>query len=184
MRKKKDKKKFIRKNIKITNLEIDGLERFEEEEIIEEKRAEKKQLEKGTISQKSGLKLKKGRILEIRTNYKCVVQIEKEQIICQLSGRLKQINFETRSLVAVGDYVQVDFSNIDLNEAPRIEEVFARKNTLSRFFEENFQKEIIIAANIDQVIIISSVYEPELKFGLIQKLSCYPRLKNSKKIKW
>ncbi len=172
MRKKKDKKKFIRKNIKITNLEINDLERFEEEEIIEEKRAEKKKVEKGAISQKSGLKLKKGRILEIKTNYKCIVQIGKNQKTCQLSGRLKQINFETRSLVAVGDYVRVDFSNADLNEEPRIEEILQRKNTLSRYFEENFQKEIIIAANIDQVIIITSVHEPDLKFGLIDRYIC------------
>ena len=172
MRKKKDKKKFIRKNIKITNLEINNLERFEEEEIIEEKRAEKKKIEKGAISQKSGLKLKKGRILEIKTNYKCVVQIGENQTICQLSGRLKQINFETRSIVAVGDYVRVDFSNVALNEDPRIEEIMPRKNTLSRYFEENFQRKIIIAANIDEVIIISSVLQPDLKFGLIDRYIC------------
>ncbi|NQV18077.1 MAG: ribosome small subunit-dependent GTPase A [Armatimonadetes bacterium] len=172
MKKKKDKKKFIRKNIKITNLEINDLERFEEEEIIEEKRAEKKSIEKGAISQKSGLKLKRGRILEIKTNYKCNVQIGKLQMICQLSGRLKQVNFESRSLVAVGDYVWVDFSNVDLNEAPRIEEILPRKNALSRYFEENFQRKIIIAANIDQVIIITSVHEPDLKFGLIDRYIC------------
>ena len=167
MIKKKDKKKFKRKNIKLQNIELGDINKFEEDEVIEEKRAEKKIPKKAETSDKSGMKLKKGRVLEVKTNYKCVVKIDDKELLCTLGGRLKQLNYETRSLVAVGDFVHVD-----LSENPRIEEIFPRRNSLSRFSESSFQTEIIIAANIDQLIIVSSYLEPEIKFGLIDRYIC------------
>ena len=177
MIKKKEKKKFKRKNIKLQNIELGDINKFEEDEVVEEKRAEKKIPQKAETSDKSGLKLKKGRILEVKTNYKCVVKINDKDLLCTLGGRLKQLNYETRSLVAVGDFVHVD-----LSENPRIEEIFPRRNALSRYSESrlaqprltqsSFQTEIIIAANIDQLIIVSSFLEPEIKFGLIDRYIC------------
>ncbi|MCK4694811.1 MAG: ribosome small subunit-dependent GTPase A [Candidatus Cloacimonetes bacterium] len=167
MIKKREKKKFKRKNIKIQNIEIDNLEKFEEEDIIEEKRAEKKIVEKGEISKKANLELKKGRILEVKSNYKCLVGIGGSKTVCTLSGRLKQVNFKTRTLVAVGDYV-----NVDISEILRIEEILPRKNSLSRFSEDDFQTEIVLAANIDQVVITSSFKEPKISLGLIDRYIC------------
>jgi ribosome biogenesis GTPase len=167
MIKKREKKKFKRKNVKIQNIKINDIEKFEEEDIIEEKRAEKKIIEKGKISKKANLELKKGRILEVKSNYQCLVGVENSKVACSLSGRLKQLNLKTRNIVAVGDYVNVDFSDI-----PRIEETIPRKNSLSRFSEDDFQTEIIIAANIDQVVITSSFKEPKLSFGLIDRYIC------------
>ncbi len=167
MNKKRDKKKFVRQNIKFQNIELGDIDKFEEDEIVEEKRAEKKIPQKAETSDKSGLKLRKGRVLEVKTNYRCVVKTGEKELLCTLSGRLKQLNYETRSLVAVGDFVQVD-----LSENPRIEEILPRKNSLSRFSETSFQTEIIIAANVDQLIIVSSYLEPEIKFGLIDRYIC------------
>ncbi|HHE37428.1 MAG TPA: ribosome small subunit-dependent GTPase A [Candidatus Cloacimonetes bacterium] len=167
MSKKKDKKKFLRQNIKLQNIEIGDINTFEEDEVIEEKRAEKKIPQKAETSDKSGLKLTEGRVLEVKTNYRCVVNIDEKELVCTLGGRLKQLNFETRSLVAVGDFVRVD-----LSENPRIEEILPRKNSLSRFSETSFQIEIIIATNLDQLVIVSSILEPEIKFGLIDRYIC------------
>lgn len=173
MIKKKEKKKFKRKNIKLQNIGIDNLEKFEAEDLIEEKRAEKKNIEKGKISQKSNLNLKTGRILQVESNYKCRVKVAGAELICTLSGRLKQVNYETRTLVAVGDFV-----NVNISENPRIEEILPRKNALSRFSEESFQKEVIIASNIDQVIITVSYREPEISPGLIDRYICAAQLNN------
>ncbi len=169
--KKKDKKKFKRKDMRFKNINIDDLEAFEEDEILEDKRALKKLLEKSETSQKSNLKLKKGRVLEVKTNNTCLVKIDKEKIECILGGRLKQLNYDTRTLVAVGDYVNVDFS-----EEPRIEEILPRKNCLSRYSEDNFQKEVILAANVDQVIITASAQEPDLNLGLVDRYICAGRI--------
>jgi ribosome biogenesis GTPase len=171
--KKKDKKKFKRRNIRFKNIDIDELDYFEEEDIQEEKRAEKKIPDKAKSSQKSDLKLYKGRILEITTNYKCCVKMGKKVLECFLSGRLKQINYETKNLVAPGDWV-----NVDLSEYPRIEEILPRKNSLSRFTESGYQQEIVIASNVDQVIITTSWRNPELKPGLIDRYICAAYLQN------
>ena len=110
MNKKRDKKKFKRKNINISNIELTDIDHFTEDEISEEKRAEKKSIEKGKISSKRDLELTKGRILEVRSNYMCLVKIGDEELTCTLGGRFKQVNFETKSIVTAGDYVNVDSS--------------------------------------------------------------------------
>ena len=173
MNKKRDKKKFKRKNIKIANIELTDVDHFTEEEISEEKRAEKKLIEKGKISGKRNLKLKKGRIIEVRSNYKCIVNIEDKELVCILGGRFKQVNFETKSIVAAGDYV-----NVDVSGDHRIEEIVARTNTLSRYSDNDFQIEIIIASNIDQVIITSSYKDPQLNLGLIDRYICAAKINN------
>nr|MBC8383984.1 ribosome small subunit-dependent GTPase A [Candidatus Cloacimonadota bacterium] len=146
-------------------------------DLIEEKRAEKKSLIKGEKSGKADLKMKIGRILEIQANYRCLVEIERSNFICQLSGRLKQVNFETRSLVAVGDFV-----NVDISENPRIEEILPRKNHISRFSEDSFQKEIIIASNIDQIIVTTSCKEPDINYSLIDRYICSAQIRNIKPV--
>lgn len=171
MIKKREKKRFIRKNLKFQNVNIENIDAFDHEEIVEEKRATKKIVQKSETSQKSNLILKIGRILEIKTNYVCLVNVAEKTIECTLSGRLKQIDYETRRLVAVGDYVNVDFS-----DNPRIEEILPRRNVLSRFSEENFQKEVILASNIDQVIITTSVKEPEINLSLLDRYICAARI--------
>lgn len=168
MLKKREKKKFNRQNLKIRNQQINNLEEIDQNEIIEEKRAEKKIKKKMETSSKSDLNLKSGRLIEIMSNYKCRVMVDGEEIICLLSGRLKQLNLETRNLVAVGDYVNIDLAA----DETRIEEILPRVNSLSRFADEVFQNEIVIATNLDQVVITSSLHEPELNLGLIDRYLC------------
>jgi len=171
MIKKREKKKFKRKNLKFQNINIDNIESFDDDEIIEDKRASKKMVEKSGSSQKSNLILKKGRIIEVKSNHICAVKVDGKIFECILSGRLKQLDFETRRLIAVGDYANVDFSSI-----PRIEEILPRQNTLSRFSEESFQKQVILASNIDQVIITTSVKEPEINLSLLDRYICAARI--------
>ena len=167
MKKKKDKKKFRRENLKYSNLILNDLDEFQDEEVIEEKKAEKKLIDKAKHSMKSDLNLQKGRVLEVKANYNCLVQISDKVYEATLSGRLKQIGVTTRNIIAAGDFV-----NVDLAGEPRIEEILTRENSLSRFSEKSFQTEIIIAANIDQVLITASYREPEISFGLIDRYIC------------
>ncbi|MDA3814171.1 MAG: ribosome small subunit-dependent GTPase A [Candidatus Cloacimonetes bacterium] len=173
MNKKREKKKFKRKNIKISNIELTDIDHFTDDEISEEKRAEKKLIEKGKTSNKRNLKLERGRILEVRSNYKCLVKIGDKELFCTLGGRFKQVNFETKSIITAGDYV-----NVDVSGDSRIEEIIDRTNTLSRFSDNDFQIEIIIASNIDQVIITSSYKDPQLNLGLIDRYICAAKISN------
>ncbi len=169
--KKKDKKKFKRKDVRLQNISIDDLEAFENDGFPNDKRASQKLADKAETSSKSNLQLKRGRVLEVKTNNTCSVKIDGQKISCIIGGRLKQMNYDTRSLVAVGDYV-----NVDMFEVPRIEEILPRQNSLSRFSEDSYQKEVILASNIDQIIITASVREPDLNLGLVDRYICAGRI--------
>lgn len=169
---KRDKKKFVRKNVRMKNMKIHQLDGFDDHDVIDDKRAQKKLLEKGEQSQKSDTLLQQGRVLEVLSNNRCVVQIDSEEYECAVGGRLKQINYQTRTLVTAGDFVQVDVSNKGTSALLQIEEITSRRNVLSRFSEGSFQTEVVVAANIDQVIITASICEPDLNLNLIDRYLC------------
>ncbi|MFO8145050.1 MAG: ribosome small subunit-dependent GTPase A [Candidatus Syntrophosphaera sp.] len=124
---------------------------------------------------KDNMELVTGRIAEIKSNYNYVVETDGVYRQASLSGRLKQFTYASKTISAVGDVVELDLSN-----APdyRIENILPRRNTLSRYAEGSFQKEIILAANIDQVIITSSWKKPLIKLGLIDRYLCIAALQD------
>ena len=129
----------------------------------------KRSAQRGIKSRKLGMTLVKGRIREIMSNYQNMVELEGGLVTASLSGRLKQYQFETNILTAVGDWVEVDISN---KPDYRIEQLLPRRNTLSRYGGGSFQKEVIVAANIDQVVITVSWRMPMIKPGLIDRYLC------------
>ncbi|MDD2332614.1 MAG: ribosome small subunit-dependent GTPase A [Candidatus Cloacimonetes bacterium] len=170
--KQKDKKKIVRNKNRFHAINIPDLDILDDELHTEQY----KSLRTGTKSaqvRKNNLSLLSGRILEIKTNYHYIVDLKGEKVSCSLGGRLRQYQFGTKALTAVGDFVEVDIST-----APRyrIENVMARKNTFSRFSEGQFQKEIILAANLDQIIITASWKMPNLKLGLVDRYICIARI--------
>lgn len=124
---------------------------------------------KKSISHKEGTQLVEGRITEIMSNYQYLVEAQGTIHSATMSGRLKQFLYNSHALAAVGDKVQ-----LDLSTTPdfRIEQVLPRKNALIRFGSGAFQKEIVLAANIDQVIITSSWKMPYFKPGLVDRYLC------------
>lgn len=124
---------------------------------------------KKSVSYKEGTQLVEGRITEIMSNYQYLVEVQGVLHSATMSGRLKQFLYQSQALAAVGDKVQLDIST---TPDFRIEHVLARSNSLIRFGSGSFQKEIILAANIDQVIITSSWKMPYFKPGLIDRYLC------------
>ncbi len=118
---------------------------------------------------KDGLSLVQGRITEIKSNYLYKVEVEGQTYNASMSGRLKQFLYSSQALAAVGDLVSVDTS---AEPDKRIEHILPRKNALIRYGSGSYQKEIILAANIDQVIITSSWRMPNFKAGLIDRYLC------------
>jgi ribosome biogenesis GTPase len=174
MYKKKDKFKTIGQEMKLKNItinDLDDIHDYETSKITKSKSA-KKPLEKGELSLKSGLNLVKGRIVEIKANYSYIVYINNEFKDCFLSGRLKYLDHDTRNPICIGDFVNVDTS--DPNNL-RIEEVIERANSLSRYIND---KEVLLAANIDQVVILASAREPDFNSGLIDRYICAAEIAN------
>lgn len=169
--KRKDRKKFKRQDIKISNIEVIDPDDFLDDEVVAEKKASKRLRKKSDKSQKSDLQLIPGRIIEVNSNYKCKVKTSENVIDCHVSGRLKNLRLETRNIISVGDYVK-----IDIHGQNRIEEIEPRKNKLIRYTEDRFQKKIIIASNIDNVVIITSCHDPELNLGMVDRLICISRI--------
>ncbi len=94
-----------------------------------------------------------------------VLDGEKTETRCVLSGRLfEELEGETKP-VAVGDRVRLESDGKNLS----VVEVFERRNCLRRpsvLRERTFQ---IIAANVDRMLVVASVRNPILKPGLIDR---------------
>lgn len=128
---------------------------------------------------KEGMQLQEGRISEIHSNYSVIVEAGGVFYSATLSGRLRQYLYGSQALVAVGDRVRMDMAM-----APdyRVEHILPRNNSLTRYAGGGFQKQIIIAANIDQVIITSSWRMPMIKPGLIDRYICIAALEGIKPV--
>lgn len=128
--------------------------------------------EKERFSKKSNTVLKRGRVLEAYSQNSFRVKVGKEELLCPLSGRLKIIDFAKRNVVVVGDYVKVDSA-----QNYRIEEIEERKNSLQRYIDKGKQQlEVLIASNIDQVIITTSCAEPAFNLNLVDRYLCAAEL--------
>ena len=104
-----------------------------------------------------------GRVLQVMGLW-CMVQLDDGRTIrCATRRLLKTLKTEERHVVVVGDSVAVRLSGA---EEGMIERVAPRFGVLAR---TSRGRRHIIAANIDQVIIVASAAEPRLKPGLIDR---------------
>lgn len=106
-----------------------------------------------------------GRVLSI-TAKGIIVDWKGELVTCVLKGLLKKEKTQAKNLVAVGDIVLFE------KTAPQegiIAHVQPRRTILSRADNLSRRLEQLIAVNIDQVIITSSVVNPPLKPSIIDR---------------
>ncbi|HOH78928.1 MAG: ribosome small subunit-dependent GTPase A [Candidatus Cloacimonetes bacterium] len=155
--------------------DVDVLDEGRESAHYKTQRAYSKHAE----SFKEGLELIEGRVSEIHSNYAYIIESGGTYYNATLSGRLKQFLYGSQALAAVGDRIQLDISQAPIY---RVEHILPRSNTLSRYAGGSFQKEIVIAANIDQVIITSSWRMPMIKPGLIDRYICIAALEGLKPV--
>ena len=105
--------------------------------------------------------LKKARVLAIHGEH-AVVDSDGDEFLCTIRGILKKEQTQDRNILAVGDIVYIQEENKAI--------LFVEERKTLLFREENLRhKKQIIAANIDQVFITSSVVSPILKPSLIDR---------------
>lgn len=104
---------------------------------------------------------KRGRIIAISTGA-ILVKVGTETISSSLKGSLKKETSLNKNLVTVGDFVWID-------DRGQIAGVDKRYSCLSRADTLHHRKQHILAANIDQVLIVASVENPSLKPSLIDR---------------
>lgn len=151
------------------------LERFRKDSRQERKRASRKdrslykktdqdQLKKQQEAPpKKGLKL--GRVFAIISEG-IKVQCEDSNYLCTLRGNLKKDRRRLKNLVIVGDMVNFEEAGHQEGVIWSIEE---RRSVLSRADNLSRQKEQLIAANVDQVLITASLLTPPLRPTLLDR---------------
>ncbi len=109
--------------------------------------------------------LLRGRVLTI-VPQGILVEHEGEEYTCTLRGLLKKDKTQSKNLVTVGDLVL--FEKVTGNEGI-IANVEPRKSVLSRADNLDRRKNQMIAANVDQVLITTSVVNPPLKTSILDR---------------
>ncbi|MBI4618441.1 MAG: ribosome small subunit-dependent GTPase A [Planctomycetes bacterium] len=98
------------------------------------------------------------------------VDLAGETLRCRVRGRLFRRTRETllpKNPVAVGDQVRV------ARTAPGegvIEEVHPRRTRLSRPANDGTRREHLVAANVDQALVVVSSHEPPIRYTLIDRV--------------
>jgi ribosome biogenesis GTPase len=101
-----------------------------------------------------------------------IVRTQDREIPCKIRGKLK-FQSETVPAVAVGDDVVI---SLNRDGSGVIEEVEERRSMFFRPAKTSDDVKQVIAANIDQLGIISSVKKPKLKPGLIDRFIITARI--------
>lgn len=116
------------------------------------------------IKKRQTINLEKARVLSI-LGEEILVGFNKKQIKCTLRGILKKEKTKNKNIIAVGDIVNIDLQGKDQGV---IHSIDRRYSILSRGHEIR-KKKSIIAVNIDQVFITTSICQPHLKPHLVDR---------------
>ena len=108
--------------------------------------------------------LPQGRVVAI-TGEGIWVDINGVEFLCSLKGLIKKERMQSKNLIAVGDFVYVQ---TDDQKEGSIVSIKERYSTLARVDISGKQQQLI-AVNIDQVLIITSVTNPPLKPALVDR---------------
>ncbi|MBI2900719.1 MAG: ribosome small subunit-dependent GTPase A [Planctomycetes bacterium] len=107
----------------------------------------------------------KGRIFRIAAN-RYVVHAENGVFSCAFTGRAKRERRHVLRLAAVGDYVEFEPSAADEGS---IGEVLPRRSKLSRHDAFRPRYEQVIAANVDQLVVVHAAAQPDLSLLTVDK---------------
>lgn len=97
------------------------------------------------------------------------VQLESKKIIkCRLRGKLKLKGLKVTNPIAVGDKVVFSFED-ETNELGMITEILPRENYIIRQSVHKTQHAHILAANLDQAILLVTLAHPKTSLGFIDR---------------
>jgi ribosome biogenesis GTPase / thiamine phosphate phosphatase len=104
-----------------------------------------------------------GRVIRVHGLESVVESETGERYRCGVRRILKTLSIDGRNVVAVGDRVWIRPGGGDQG---LIEKVDARHGTITRGYRH---REHVIVANIDQLLVVAALAEPELKLPLIDR---------------
>ena len=106
-----------------------------------------------------------GRVIKSTGSWYNVRMDDGTLLSCRIKGKLRLISRRTTNPVNIGDLVLVDTEDGD----SIIHEVLPRRNYIIRQSARNRTAEHIIAANLDQAIIMATIAMPRTSTGFIDR---------------
>lgn len=111
--------------------------------------------------------LKTGKVFRSTGSWYVVQTTQGETFLCKLKGRFKIEGIRTTNPIAVGDVV--DFDLLPDGETGLIKNIHERSNYIIRQATNLSKASHIIAANMDQAVLIASLEKPRTSTGFIDR---------------
>jgi ribosome biogenesis GTPase len=97
------------------------------------------------------------------------VRLEDQTILpCRITGKLRMEDIKTTNPVGVGDRVEVQYEMNDQFKGI-ISEVLSRRNYIVRQSPRKKHDLHLLAANVDQAVLVTTIVQPMLKLGFIDR---------------
>ncbi|MEZ5006719.1 MAG: ribosome small subunit-dependent GTPase A [Chitinophagales bacterium] len=109
----------------------------------------------------------KGKVLQTTGSWYKILCQDGSTREARLKGKFKNDKIKLTNPIAVGDNIELQ-NEQDVNEA-MITEIYPRKNYIIRQSPRKKFHQHIIASNIDQAILITSIHQPRTSLGFIDR---------------
>lgn len=113
----------------------------------------------------------KGTIIRSTGNWSSVLLPSGRVVECRLRGNYRIKGLQTTSPTSVGDNVEITLEP-EAQNTGIIERIAERKNYIIRKSVNLSKQAHIIAANVDQMLVIATVHQPRTSYGFIDRLLC------------
>jgi len=113
------------------------------------------------------MNLNRGKVIRSTGSWYTVLDQNDELIECKLKGKFRIKGIRATNPIAVGD--EVAFIRNEESESGLIDHIYDRKNYIVRKATKLSSATHIIAANIDQVVVIASIVKPRTSTGFIDR---------------
>jgi ribosome biogenesis GTPase len=122
----------------------------------------------GTIFSATTFILEQGIVIKSTGSWYQVQTAEGRIFQSRIVGKLRLTDIKLTNPVGVGDVVQIDIEN-DAENSALIKSVMPRRNYVVRQSPRRKHDLHLLAANIDQAVVIATIIEPQLKQGFIDR---------------
>ena len=107
----------------------------------------------------------KGRIFKSTGSWYEVLAEDKKKYACRVRGKFRLDEKKESNPVAVGDYVMIELEN----EVGSITEILPRQNHILRQSVKKTGHASVLAANVDQVMLVATFKQPHTSWGFIDR---------------
>src|SRR5690606_15186679 len=110
----------------------------------------------------------KGKVTKVTGSWHDILLEDGNILPCRIIGRLRLDDIRTTNPVGVGDEVEVEYEQGDSTRGV-ITEVLPRRNYVVRQSPRKKHELHLLAANVDQAILVTTIIRPSLKMGFIDR---------------